>query len=53
MKKTKSILWAIILLCLCILAWASVFIWHNLYIAIMFTAGIFIWLWSVEAKQNN
>ena len=53
MKKINSIFAWIILLCLCILSWANVFIWHNLYLAVAFTAGIFIWLWMLEAKQNN
>ena len=53
MKKINSIFAWIILLCLCILAWVNVFVWHNLYLVVVFTAGIFIWLWYLEAKQNN
>lgn len=44
MKKIESLIYIIILACLCILAWASVFIWHNLYTAIAFTICILIWL---------
>ena len=31
MKKIEKIIMLIILACLCVLAWASVFIWHNLH----------------------
>lgn len=44
MKKIESTLYIIILACLSILAWASVFIWHNLYTAIVFTICTLIWL---------
>nr|DAR23102.1 MAG TPA: protein of unknown function (DUF5359) [Caudoviricetes sp.] len=47
MKKIEKIIMLIILACLCVLAWASVFILHNLYVAAALTAGIFIWLWSI------
>ena len=52
MKKVNSIFAWIVLLCLCILSWVNVFIWHNIYLAIVFTAEIFIWLWLME-KNNN
>lgn len=51
MKKIEKIIMLIILACLCVLAWASVFIWHNLYVAAALTIGIFVWLWSMETKQ--
>lgn len=53
MKKIEKILMLLILVCLCALAWASVFIWHNMFTAVLFTAGIFIWLWALEADQND
>lgn len=53
MKKIELILRVIILMCLCALAWASIFVWHNMFTSVLFTAGIFIWLWTLEAEQNN
>ena len=53
MRKVEKILMVIILICLCALAWASVFIWHNMFTSVLFTAGIFIWLWTLEVEQNN
>lgn len=53
MKKIEKILMLIILACLCALALASVFIWHNMFTSVLFTAGIFVWLWTLEAEQNN
>ena len=53
MKKIEKILMLIILACLCILTLASVFIWHNMVASILFTAGIFVWLWTLETEQNN
>jgi hypothetical protein len=44
MKKIERILMVIILVCLCALAGASVFIWHEAFTAIAFTACIIIWL---------
>ena len=44
MKKVEKILMVLILMCLCALAWASVFIWHNAFTTIAFTACIIIWL---------
>lgn len=52
MKKIeKKILMLIILACLYVLALASVFIWHNMVASILFTAGLFVWLWTL--KQNK
>lgn len=51
MKKIESILTVIILTCLCVLAWASAFILHNLYVAAALTIGLLVWLWSMETKQ--
>ena len=53
MKKIEKILTIIILICLSILAWISIFIWHNMFASILFTAGLFVWLWSLESEQNN
>ena len=53
MKKIEKILMLIILACLCVLAWASVFIWHNMFTSVLITAGIFVWLLTVETEQNN
>lgn len=51
MKKIESILTVIILVCLCVLAYASAFILHNLYVAAAFTIGLLVWLWLMETKQ--
>lgn len=51
MKKINSIFAWIVLLCLCVLAWASAFILHNLYVAAALTIGLLVWLWSMETKQ--
>ena len=53
MKIVESILMVIILICLCALALASVLIWHNMFTSVLFTAGIFIWLWALEGEQDN
>ena len=29
MKRIRPVLMVIVLACLCVLAWASVFVWHN------------------------
>lgn len=53
MKKIEKILTVIILICLCALALASAFIWHNMFTLVLFTAGIFVWLRALETEQNN
>lgn len=53
MKKIEKIIMLIILACLCVLVWASVFVWHNMFTLVLFTAGIFVWLWALETEQNN
>ena len=53
MKRIESALMVIILVCLCALAWASVFVWHNMLTSALFTAGIFIWLGASEPEQDN
>lgn len=53
MEKIQRTLMAIILVCLCALAWASVFVRHNMLTSALFTAGIFIWLGALEPEQNN
>lgn len=50
MKKIELILYFIVLVCLCFLAWASVFIWSNLYTAAVFMICILIWL---NANHNE
>lgn len=50
--KIESVLLGIILVCLCLLAWASVFVWHNMFCAVMFSAGIFVWMWGVEGAND-
>ena len=50
MKKIEKIIMLIILACLCVLAWASVFVWHNMVTSILFTAGLFVWLWTLETE---
>ncbi len=52
MKRIVSILMIIVLMCLCILAWVSVFVWHNTAATIVFAAGLFVWLWTLEAENN-
>lgn len=44
MKKIEKILMVLILLCLCALAWTSIFVWYNAFTAIAFAACIIIWL---------
>lgn len=44
MKKVEKILMVLILMCLCALAGTSIFVWHNAFTAIAFTACIIIWL---------
>lgn len=53
MEKMESIFKIFILICLSVLAWVSVFIWHNMFTSILFTAAIFVQLWLLEAEQNN
>ena len=53
MKKIEKILMLIILVCLCVLAWASVFVWHNDVTAIVFTVCIIIWLFVLNLENNN
>lgn len=53
MKDIELILKVIILACLCILAWASVFVWHNAVTAIVFTVCIIIWLLGLNSESNN
>ena len=43
-KNLEDICLVLILLCICALAWISVFVWHNLFIALVFTGCIFIWI---------
>lgn len=53
MKKIEKILMLLILACLCALAWASVFVWHNIGTTILFTAGIIIWLLVLNLDSNS
>lgn len=53
MKKIEKILMLIVLACLCVLAWASVFVWHNAVTAIVFTFCIIIWLLVLNSESNN
>ncbi len=53
MKRIKSALMVIVLACLCALAWASVFIWHNAATTILFTVCIIIWLLVLNLESNN
>ena len=53
MKKIEKIIMLIILACLCVLAWASVFVWHNAVTAIVFTVCIIIWLFGLNSENNN
>lgn len=51
--KILDVLMVLIFACLCLLAWSSVFIWHDMFCAFMFTAAILVWLWGEEAASNN
>ena len=53
MKKIGLILIATLLICVGAFVCISVFIWHNTFTSVLFAAGIFIWLWILEAEQNN
>ena len=53
MKKIEKIIMLIILACLCVLAWASVFVWHNAITTVVFTACIIIWLLALNSESNN
>lgn len=53
MKKIEKIIMLIILACLCVLAWASVFVWHNAITTVVFTACIIIWLLALNLESNN
>ena len=53
MKRIRPILIVIVLACLCVLAWASVFVWHNAVTTIVFTACIIIWLLILNLESNN
>ena len=44
----EDILLTLIFICLCMLAWASVFIWNNSFCAVAFSACIFVCLWGWE-----
>lgn len=53
MKKIEIILMVIILVCLCALAGASIFIWHDAVTAIAFVACIIIWLLVLDLENDN
>lgn len=53
MEKAQRILMVIILVCLCALAWASIFIWHNIGTTIVFTACIIIWLLVLNLDSHE
>lgn len=53
MKKIEKIIMLIILACLCVLAWASVIVWHNAITTVVFTACVIIWLLVLNSESNN
>ena len=53
MKKIGLILIAALLMCVGVFVCISVFIWHNTFTSVLLAAGILIWLWILEAEQNN
>lgn len=53
MKEIESILMGIVLACLCLLVWASVFMWHNAVTTVVFTACIIIRLLVLNSESNN
>ena len=53
MEKIEKIIMLIILACLCVLAWASVFVWHNAITTVVFTVCIIIWLFGLNSESNN
>ena len=53
MKKFENILWILVLVCLISLTLMSLLVWNNMFTTLLFTAGIFIWLFSLEAEFNK
>ena len=53
MKEIESILMGIVLACLCLLVWASIFVWHNAVTAIAFVACLIIWLLVLDLDLKN
>lgn len=53
MRRIAAILIVIILVCLCVLAWINVFIWHDAVIAAVFTASVIVWLLILSLDSNN
>ena len=52
-EKIESILTIIVLVCLCVLAWASVVVWRNTVTTTVFTACLIIWLLIFNLDSNN
>ena len=50
METLENILWIVSLICLSLLALASVFIWHNAVTAILFAMCVVIWIIGTYKK---
>jgi len=53
MKTIESILYIIVLICLCAMTLASVFVWHNMFTTVLFLAGVLIWVWGITYEKKN
>lgn len=51
MKTLENTMWILILLCLIMLVFASLLIWHNACTTILFTICIIVWIIGVMYKQ--
>lgn len=53
MKTLENTLWILILLCLIILVFASLFIWHSAIATVFYTMGIIVWIIGTYKNNNN
>lgn len=44
MKTLENTMWILILICLIMLTFASLLIWHNAFTTVLFTIGIIVWI---------
>ena len=51
MKTLENTMWILILLCLIMLVFASLLIWHNTCTTVLFTICIIVWIIGVMYKQ--
>lgn len=53
LKKVNNILLITIIACFCVLTWASVFVWHNAVLAIIFFIFVIIALKGYYDDNKN